>query len=117
MRSRAELNVAPAARIKALRVNLERGRWVLPVMGDTLLTVNVSAYEAYFLRGDSVAWSGRAVVGEPFQQTPEFTANLTYLVLNPTWTVPPKILTDETLPAIRRDSTLPVAERHGGVEP
>ncbi len=104
VRSRAELNVAPAARIKALRVNLERGRWVLPVMGDTLLTVNVSAFEAYLLRGDSVAWAGRAVVGEPFQQTPEFTANLTYLVLNPTWTVPPKILTDETLPAIRRDS-------------
>ena len=104
VRSRAELNVAPAARIKALRVNLERGRWVLPVMGDTLLTVNVSAFEAYLLRGDSVAWAGRAVVGEPFQQTPEFTANMTYLVLNPTWTIPPKILTDETLPAIRRDS-------------
>ena len=104
VRSRAELNVGPLARINTLRVNLERGRWVLPVMGDTLVTVNVSAFEAYFLRGDSVAWSGRAVVGEPFQQTPEFRAWMTYLVLNPSWTVPPKILTDETLPAIRRDS-------------
>ena len=27
---------------------------------------------------------------------------MTYLVLNPTWTVPPQILTDEVLPAIRR---------------
>ncbi len=105
VRSRAELNVAPAARIKALRVNLERGRWVLPLMGSTLLAVNVTAFESYYLRDDCIAWSGRAVVGEPFQQTPEFTANLTYLVLNPTWTIPPKILTDETLPAIRRDST------------
>lgn len=121
VRSRAELNVQPVARIKSLRVNLERGRWVLPVMPDTLVTVNVSAFEAAFLRGDSVAWSGRAVVGEPFQQTPEFRARMTYLVLNPTWTVPPKILTDETLPAIRRDTAylarngMRVLDRDGAV--
>lgn len=103
VRSRAELNVPPAARIKALRVNLERGRWVLPAMGATLISVNVTAFQAQFLRDDCLAWSGRAVVGQPFQQTPEFRAQLTYLVLNPSWTVPPQILTDEALPAIRRD--------------
>jgi murein L,D-transpeptidase YcbB/YkuD len=104
-RTRAELNAPPILRIKTLRVNLERARWVLPGLGSTFVAVNIPAYRAYFVRDDSLVWSGRAVVGEPYLQTPEFQSRITWLVLNPTWTVPPQILTDEVLPDIRRDST------------
>lgn len=121
IRTRAELNVAPAARIKTIRVNLERGRWVLPGLGATFVAVNIAAYQAYYLRDDSLAWSGRAVVGQPYLQTPEFRGRMTSLVLNPTWTVPPQILTDEVLPAIRRDpgylarNSMQVIDRDGEV--
>jgi len=121
IRTRAELNVAPTARIKTLRVNLERGRWVLPGLGATFVTVNIAAYQAYYLRDDSLAWSGRAVVGQPYLQTPEFRARMTSIVLNPTWTVPPQILTDEVLPAIRRNpgyltrNSMQVVNRDGEV--
>lgn len=121
IQTRAELNVAPAARIKTIRVNLERGRWVLPGLGATFVAVNIAAYQAYFLRDDSLAWSGRAVVGQPYLQTPEFRARMTSIVLNPTWTVPPQILTDEVLPAIRRDPgylarhSMQVVNRDGAV--
>ncbi len=104
-RTRAELNAPPMLRIKTLRVNLERARWVLPGLGRTFVAVNIPAYRAYFVRDDSLVWSGRAVVGEPYLQTPEFQSRITTLVLNPTWTVPPQILTDEVLPDILRDST------------
>ena len=104
-RTRAELNAPPMLRIKTLRVNLERARWVLPGLGSTFVAVNIPAYRAYFVRDDSLVWSGRAVVGEPYLQTPEFQSRITSLVLNPTWTVPPQILTDEVLPDILRDST------------
>jgi murein L,D-transpeptidase YcbB/YkuD len=104
-RTIGELNVAVSVRIRVIRVNLERARWVLPGLGSTFVAVNIPAYEAYFVRNDSLIWSGRAVVGQPYLETPQFRARMTYLVLNPTWTIPPQILTDEVLPDIRRDPT------------
>jgi len=104
-RTIGELNVAVSVRTRIIRVNLERARWVLPGLGPTFVAVNIPAYEAYYVRNDSLVWSGRAVVGQPYLETPQFSARMTYLVLNPTWTVPPQILTDEVLPDIRRDTT------------
>jgi len=104
-RTTGELNVAVSVRIRTIRINLERERWVLPGLGPTFVAVNIPAYQAYFVKNDSLAWSGRAVVGQPYLETPQFRARMTYLVLNPTWTVPPQILTDEVLPDIRRDTT------------
>jgi len=104
-RTTGELNVAASVRIRIIRVNLERERWVLPGLGPTFVAVNIPAYQAYFVKADSLVWSGRAVVGQPYLETPQFRARMTYLVLNPTWTVPPQILTDEVLPDIRRDTT------------
>jgi L,D-transpeptidase YcbB len=43
------------------------------------------------------------VVGRPYRQTPAFKARMTYLELNPTWTVPPTILARDLLPEIRQD--------------
>ena len=40
------------------------------------------------------------MVGEPFNQTPIFRSAITYLVLNPTWTIPPDIVKNETIPRI-----------------
>jgi murein L,D-transpeptidase YcbB/YkuD len=43
------------------------------------------------------------MVGRPYRQTPIFRADMKYLVLNPDWTVPPGILRNDKLPAIRKD--------------
>ena len=94
-------------RIEKIRVNLERGRWLLHDLAPTFVLVNVAGFEVYYLRDGKLAWSTRAVVGKPFRETPIFRATMTYLVLNPTWTVPPGILAKDILPAQRRDrSTL-----------
>ena len=45
----------------------------------------------------------RVVVGETDTQTPLFEAPLKFVVLNPTWTVPRKIASEELLPKIRND--------------
>lgn len=102
-RTLGELNLAPAARIATLRVNLERARWVLPGLPASYVAVNVPGYEARAVLEDTLRWEGRAVVGQPIKETPEFTAELTSIVLNPSWTVPPRILTEEILPEVRKD--------------
>ena len=92
-----------AARIEQVRINLERGRWLLHDLAPTFVVVNVAGFQVYYLRENELVWSARAVVGKPYRKTPIFRSEMTYLVLNPTWTVPPTILSQDMLPAQRRD--------------
>ena len=99
----AALNVPVQARIDQLRVNLERIRWVFRDIEPRFLLVNIARFRVLLIEDQQVTWSTRAVVGRPYRQTPVFKARMTYLELNPTWTVPPTILRQDLLPDIRRD--------------
>ena len=99
----AELNVPVAERIRQLRVNLDRGRILLHDLPEQFVIVNIAGYEAYLVRGQDIAWRGRVQVGKTYRQTPLFRSEINYLVLNPTWTVPPGIIANDILPAARKD--------------
>ena len=107
----AALNVPVAARIEQLRANLERARWVFYEPESELLVVNIAGFLLYHLRRGEVVWRTRVQVGRPYRQTPIFRAELSYLVVNPTWTVPPTIYRDDILPEVRRDPAY-LASRH-----
>lgn len=98
-----ELNVPVAARIDQLRVNLERGRWALHAIGDgRLVVVDIAGFDVRLISDHEVVWRGRAIVGQPYRQTPVFQAKIDSVVFNPTWTVPPTILAKDVLPGMRR---------------
>jgi murein L,D-transpeptidase YcbB/YkuD len=97
------MNVPVQRRIDQLRVNLERGRWVLQDMTDTFVLVNIAGFRVYYVRENKFDWSTRAQVGSTYRQTPVFRSQMEYLVFNPTWTVPPTILVKDVLPAIKKD--------------
>jgi murein L,D-transpeptidase YcbB/YkuD len=99
----AAMNVPVEERIQQLRVNLERGRWVVHNLENTFIVVNVAGYHSYYVKDGQLLWQGRAQVGRPLRQTPSFKAELTYLVFNPTWTVPPTILAQDYLPFLKQD--------------
>jgi murein L,D-transpeptidase YcbB/YkuD len=99
----AALNVPVAARIEQLRASLERARWVFYDPESEFLVVNVAGFELYLVRRGQVVWRTRVQVGRPYRQTPIFRAEMTYLVVNPTWTVPPTIFRNDILPAVRRN--------------
>jgi L,D-transpeptidase YcbB len=99
-----EMNVPVSGRIGQIRVNLERGRWVLHEITSTdLVIVDVAGFQVSLLRNREVAWRGKAQVGKSYRQTPIFKSNIDHVVFNPTWTVPPGILAKDILPAVRRD--------------
>jgi len=102
-RSLAALNVPVDARIDQLRVNLERVRWIFRDLEARYIIANIARFRTSLIEDGEVVWSTRAVVGRPYRETPVFRASMTYLVLNPTWTVPPTILREDLLPEIRRD--------------
>lgn len=99
----AALNVPVAARLEQLRANLERARWVFYEPESEFVVVNIAGFQLYVVRRGEVTWRTRVQVGRPYRQTPIFRAEMTYLVVNPTWTVPPTILRNDILPAVRRD--------------
>jgi murein L,D-transpeptidase YcbB/YkuD len=97
------LNVEVARRVDQIRVNLERARWVAQdLMGDFLL-VDIARFDAELYLGGESAWRSRVIVGRPYRRTPVFRAAMKYLVLNPTWTVPPTILREDVLPQVAKD--------------
>lgn len=97
------MNVPVEERIDQLRVSLERLRWVKQEDTGTLVAVNIAAYRAFFFRDGELEWVTRAMVGKTYRRTPVFRGDMTYLEFNPTWTIPPGILRNDTLPAIKRD--------------
>ncbi len=99
----AELNVPVAQRIVQLRVNLDRGRVLLQDLPREFVVVNIAGYTVYFVRGEQIVWSARVQVGKTYRRTPIFRSEISYLVWNPTWTVPPGIIANDILPAARQD--------------
>jgi murein L,D-transpeptidase YcbB/YkuD len=97
------MNVPVEARIDQLRVNLERGRWVLDDLEDDFILVNIAGFRVYVFRDRKIDWSSRVVVGRTYRKTPVFRDMMKYVVFNPTWTVPYSIATKDILPQVQRD--------------
>ncbi|WP_421872713.1 L,D-transpeptidase family protein [Marinoscillum sp.] len=93
------MNEPVETRIEDIVLNLERCRWLPRTLGDHYILVNLPAYEMEVVRSGQVSLEMGVAVGKPYRQTPVFTANMTYMVLNPYWTVPPTILYQDMIPA------------------
>lgn len=97
------MNVPVAVRVEQLRLNLERYRWFLGRLDRTYVLVNIAGFSLQYVEDGRFRWQSRVIVGRPFRKTPVFTAEMTSVVFNPQWVVPPTILRKDALPAIRRD--------------
>ncbi len=103
------MNVSVRDRVNQIRVDLERARWVMHDLPSRFVLVNVSSFLVYLAEDDTLAWRARCQVGQVARKTPIFRSEMTYLVFNPTWTVPRGILVRDIFPAGRRGE--PILER------
>lgn len=99
----AVLNIPVERRIDQLRLSLERTRWVADDTTGEVVVVNIAGSEVFAARNGQRFWTRRAVVGRVARKTPVFRGSMTWLELNPTWTIPPTILREDVLPRLRRD--------------
>ncbi|MAO14812.1 MULTISPECIES: L,D-transpeptidase family protein [Marinobacter] len=99
----AALNRLPVERIRQLDASLERWRWLPDDLGDTYVLVNIAGFEMTMVRSSEEILRQRVIVGRPYRQTPVFSDRIRYLVFNPTWTVPRKLMIQDQLPIIRSD--------------
>ena len=101
--TRAAMNVPVEQRIDQIRINLERGRWTLHEMKGEFVLVDVAGFYVSYFRNDEPIWTSKVIVGRDERETPIFRSKITYVVFNPTWTIPPGILVKDKLPDLRRN--------------
>lgn len=97
------MNIPPEERRKQIILNMERWRWMPDNLGDEHFMVNIAAFELQWVVANHEIDRMNVVVGAVATQTPEFSDELEYVELNPTWTVPYSIATKEMLPKIKAD--------------
>ncbi len=107
----AELATAPEVSAKRIRANMERIRWMQRTTGDTYIVVNIPFMELYFHKEGQMVMNKRVVVGKKARQTPSLFANMTNIVINPPWGVPPTILKNDVLPGIQRSGSQYMAKK------
>lgn len=104
--TRAALNRPVEARIDQVRVNLERARWLLREAQGDFVLVDIAGFKVTYFKAGTPLWSARAQVGLPYRSTPSFKSEIDAVTFNPTWTVPPTILSKDLLPKIRANPGL-----------
>lgn len=92
-----------AAREAELIANMERWRWLPQDLGSRHIMVNVPEFRLQFLDNGRTVHQTRVIVGKEQSQTPIFSESMKYLVVNPSWTIPPSIMKKEILPGLAQD--------------
>jgi murein L,D-transpeptidase YcbB/YkuD len=99
----AHLNRGARDRIDQLRITLERWRWLPRDLGDRHLRVNIAGFQLEAWEDGERAQVHDVIVGRTYRQTPVFSADMRYLILNPWWETPPSLAVQDKLPLFRRD--------------
>ena len=97
------LNLTAAAKVKRLRINLERLRWLPGDLGERHVRVNIAGFEVGAYENGVRVQTHRAIVGRLERQTPVFSNHIRYIVINPWWETPASIARKDELPLFRRD--------------
>ncbi|WP_375570968.1 L,D-transpeptidase family protein [Seohaeicola saemankumensis] len=119
----SELNIPVEDRLKSVIVAMERERWLGAERGKRHILVNLTDFQSKIIDDDKITFQTRSVIGavDPAKRTPEFSDLMTYLEINPDWTVPTGIIQRDYLPALQRNpnalSHLQVTDARGRVIP
>ncbi len=72
---------------------------------DTVILVNLPSQTTTLVRDGEAALTMRSIVGRPSRETPMLQDQITHVIVNPTWTVPPTVLKEDKLPLLRSKGT------------
>lgn len=96
------LSAGEPGKRRALRVNLERLRWLPRDPGANRLVVNIPDYMLRLFRNGVEFDRFRVIVGKKSTPTPQFAAQINGVILNPSWQVPRSIIAESVGGLVRR---------------
>lgn len=100
-----EINVSPTRRLGSVLAAMERERWTNMPRGERHIWVNLPDFSAVIMDHGKETFRTRAVVGAAVkdQRSPEFSDQMEYMVINPSWFVPYSITVNEYLPLMKEN--------------
>lgn len=101
----AALNNSTQNLIDAASVNMERLRW-LPELPwkEEMVFVNIANFELEYMQKGDTTLSAKIIVGKEYNESPVFTAPMSYIVFSPYWNIPESITRDEIIPSYKKNS-------------
>lgn len=99
----AALNVPAEERIRQLELNLERWRWMPHDLGGRFIYINIANFELQAYEKLRKVLTMKVVAGNAAWQTPDFSSQMTHLIVNPYWTIPIPVILKETVNFILQD--------------
>lgn len=97
------LNKTKEQRIQQIILNMERWRLFDALLHEEDVVVNIPDFRLYVLKNRVIQNEYRVIVGKPSRKTPVLSSQITHVVWNPTWTVPPTILKEDVVPAASKN--------------
>lgn len=97
------LNFSKSSRKKQILANLERWKWFQAIPDEDFMVVNIPDYKLRVVENNDTTITQKVVVGTNKRKTPILNSYLRTVVLNPTWTIPPTILKEDVVPAMKRN--------------
>ncbi len=102
-----ELNTPAQARIRQIKLTLERWRWLPHSLAQPPVVVNLPEYRLRAYNPDgTVAFHKNVIIGKAYgHKSPVFEKEIQYVVFRPYWDVTPTIQRSEIVPHIQKDPT------------
>jgi len=99
----AVLRIPVEEQITRIEINLERMRWLPKAQETDHLLVNIPDHTLKVLNTGQIVTKMSVVVGRPERHTPILKDQVTDVVFNPHWYVPPTILKHDLLPRVKEN--------------
>ncbi len=96
------MNVPANVRFKQLASSAQRLAGLNFPFGDKYVAVNIPSLAVDAVENGRVFHRYAVIVGGPEHQSPQLTAKIVAINLNPTWTVPVSIIKNEIIPKMRK---------------
>lgn len=96
--TRKALNITVAEKIRQIRINMERWRWLQRKLGKRYLMVNMTGFELYIMENGSAVLTMPVIIGKAYRSTPSFSGLISTMEYNPYWTIPTNIAVEDFIP-------------------
>lgn len=91
------LNTTLNWKIRQLRINMERLRWLPRNLGERYLLVNLAGFWLAAAEHGEHVLNMRIIVGRDYRSTPSFSSQVSHMVANPYWNIPASIARKDLL--------------------
>jgi len=101
--TRNSLNIPVDDKIRQIRINMERWRWMPRYLGKRYLVVNMTGFELYMMKNGSMVLDMPVIIGKAYRSTPSFSGWVSVMEYNPYWTIPTNLAFKDFIPRQIRD--------------